>query len=215
MLRERWRGGGIMHCFTGDAAQAREALDLGFHLSFGGVLTFPKAEAVRAGGAHHARRPPAGGDRLPLSGARSASRQTQRAGVHGGDRAPPGGGARRTPEEIAELTTAQFRAAVFARRSGPRQRLNWLTYMNLGKLGQALTAREIFDLIQDDLEQVEKKITVESVASVDAVTAIGQYLQSSGGKRLRPALAAALRQAGRARQDTRAIPPSNWARWWS
>jgi octaprenyl-diphosphate synthase len=60
--------------------------------------------------------------------------------------------------------------------------------MNLGKLGQALTAREIFDLIQDDLEQVEKKITTESVASVDAVTAIGQYLQSAGGKRLRPAL---------------------------
>jgi len=60
--------------------------------------------------------------------------------------------------------------------------------MNLSKLGQALTAREIFDLIQDDLEQVEKKITAESVASVDAVTAIGQYLQSAGGKRLRPAL---------------------------
>src|ERR1017187_7712872 len=60
--------------------------------------------------------------------------------------------------------------------------------MNLSKLGQALTSREIFDLIQDDLQQVEKKITVESVASVDAVTAIGQYLQSSGGKRLRPAL---------------------------
>jgi octaprenyl-diphosphate synthase len=60
--------------------------------------------------------------------------------------------------------------------------------MNLSKLGQALTTREIFDLIQDDLEQVEKKITAESVASVDAVTAIGQYLQSAGGKRLRPAL---------------------------
>jgi TatD DNase family protein len=39
--------GGIMHCFTGDAAQARQALALGFHLSFGGVLTFPKAEPVR------------------------------------------------------------------------------------------------------------------------------------------------------------------------
>jgi octaprenyl-diphosphate synthase len=60
--------------------------------------------------------------------------------------------------------------------------------MNLGKLGQALTAREIFDLIQEELEQVERKITLESVASVDAVTAIGQYLQSSGGKRLRPSL---------------------------
>src|SRR3954467_7596932 len=60
--------------------------------------------------------------------------------------------------------------------------------MNLGKLGQALTAREIFDLIQDELVEVEKHITAESVASVDAVTAIGRYLQSSGGKRLRPAL---------------------------
>ena len=38
---------GIMHCFTGDEARAGEALDLGFHLSFGGVLTFPKADAVR------------------------------------------------------------------------------------------------------------------------------------------------------------------------
>jgi TatD DNase family protein len=47
LLRERWRGEGIMHCFTGDEAQAREALALGFHLSFGGVVTFPKAEANR------------------------------------------------------------------------------------------------------------------------------------------------------------------------
>ena len=38
---------GIIHCFTGDPQQAREALDLGFHLAFGGVLTFPNAEAVR------------------------------------------------------------------------------------------------------------------------------------------------------------------------
>jgi len=60
--------------------------------------------------------------------------------------------------------------------------------MNLGKLGQALTAREIFDLIQDELVQVEEKITHESVASVDVVTAIGQYLQSAGGKRLRPSM---------------------------
>ena len=36
-----------MHCFTGDTGQARQALDRGFHLSFGGVLTFPKAESLR------------------------------------------------------------------------------------------------------------------------------------------------------------------------
>jgi TatD DNase family protein len=47
LLAERWRGRGIMHCFTGDERQAGEALELGFHLSFGGVLTFPKAEDVR------------------------------------------------------------------------------------------------------------------------------------------------------------------------
>jgi octaprenyl-diphosphate synthase len=60
--------------------------------------------------------------------------------------------------------------------------------MNLGKLGQALSVKEIFDLIHDELADVEKQISLDSVASVEAVTAIGQYLQSSGGKRLRPAL---------------------------
>jgi TatD DNase family protein len=48
MLGERWRGGGIMHCFSGGEREAEQALALGFHLSFGGVLTFPKAENVRA-----------------------------------------------------------------------------------------------------------------------------------------------------------------------
>jgi len=47
LLREHWSGGGIMHCFSGGPAEARQALDLGFHLSFGGVLTFPKADALR------------------------------------------------------------------------------------------------------------------------------------------------------------------------
>ena len=60
--------------------------------------------------------------------------------------------------------------------------------MSLGKLKQAFTAREIFDLIQHELALVEQKLTAESVASVETVTAISQYLQSSGGKRLRPSL---------------------------
>jgi len=60
--------------------------------------------------------------------------------------------------------------------------------MGLGKLGQTLTAREIFNLVKKDLERVEREITLESVASVDAVTTISRYLQSGGGKRLRPIL---------------------------
>jgi TatD DNase family protein len=38
---------GILHCFTGGPEEARQVLDLGFLLSFGGVLTFPKSELVR------------------------------------------------------------------------------------------------------------------------------------------------------------------------
>ncbi len=60
--------------------------------------------------------------------------------------------------------------------------------MPVGKIGQTLTALEIFDLVRADLEQVEREIGLESIASVDAITYIGQYLQSGGGKRLRPIL---------------------------
>ncbi len=39
---------GIMHCFSGGPAEAQRALDLGFYLSFGGILTFPKALDIQA-----------------------------------------------------------------------------------------------------------------------------------------------------------------------
>jgi octaprenyl-diphosphate synthase len=60
--------------------------------------------------------------------------------------------------------------------------------MGFSKLGQSLTAREILDLVQEDLVKVEREIRLESVASVDAVTSISQYLNANGGKRLRPIL---------------------------
>ncbi len=60
--------------------------------------------------------------------------------------------------------------------------------MALGKIGQALTVREIYSLIQDELRLVEDEIVLESVASVDTITAIARHLHSSGGKRLRPSL---------------------------
>ena len=60
--------------------------------------------------------------------------------------------------------------------------------MEIGKLGHTLSAREILDLVQKDLERVEREIGLESIASVEAVTTIGRYLQAGGGKRLRPIL---------------------------
>ena len=47
ILRQHWHGVGILHCFTGDVAQAREALEMNFCLAYGGVLTFRTAESVR------------------------------------------------------------------------------------------------------------------------------------------------------------------------
>jgi TatD DNase family protein len=34
---------GVFHCFTGDRAMARRALDAGFHVSLAGIVTFPRA----------------------------------------------------------------------------------------------------------------------------------------------------------------------------
>jgi TatD DNase family protein len=47
ILKESGGVRGVFHCFTGDAAMARRALDIGFYLSFAGIVTFPKAESLR------------------------------------------------------------------------------------------------------------------------------------------------------------------------
>lgn len=39
--------GGVIHCFTGDAAAAREFLALGFYISFSGIVTFKSAATLR------------------------------------------------------------------------------------------------------------------------------------------------------------------------
>ena len=88
--------------------QAQEALDLGFHLSYGGVLTFKTAEQVR----ESARITP--DDRLlmetdaPYLAPIPYRGQTKRTGHDGRDRAEAGGGPRNHVEDIAAITTANF-----------------------------------------------------------------------------------------------------------
>jgi octaprenyl-diphosphate synthase len=50
------------------------------------------------------------------------------------------------------------------------------------------TARNIFDLVRDDLALVEQEIAAENSAAIDPVCQISSYLTEGGGKRLRPAL---------------------------
>ncbi len=47
ILREEGAEACVFHCFTETDAVARAALDLGFHISFSGILTFKTAQALR------------------------------------------------------------------------------------------------------------------------------------------------------------------------
>ena len=47
ILREEGAEAGVFHCFTETEAVARAALDLGFYVSFSGILTFKTAQALR------------------------------------------------------------------------------------------------------------------------------------------------------------------------
>lgn len=50
LLEEHWapRGlPGVLHCFSGGPDEARRGLELGFYLSFGGIVTYPKALEVQ------------------------------------------------------------------------------------------------------------------------------------------------------------------------
>lgn len=39
--------GGVVHCFSGTADEAKACLDRGFYLGFGGMITFKKADEIR------------------------------------------------------------------------------------------------------------------------------------------------------------------------
>lgn len=53
ILREEWAAaggadhGGVIHCFTGSQRLADAAIEMGFHISFSGVLTFKNAQELR------------------------------------------------------------------------------------------------------------------------------------------------------------------------
>ena len=85
----------VLHCYTGGRELAMKAIGLGLSISFTGILTFKKSEALR----ELAAELPA--DRImvetdcAVSGARQVSRQAQRAVLRGRSRKSAGGNARR------------------------------------------------------------------------------------------------------------------------
>jgi TatD DNase family protein len=53
ILRKHWTPelGGVFHCFSGGPHEVEQVVRLGFHLGYGGVVTFPKATNVQEGAA--------------------------------------------------------------------------------------------------------------------------------------------------------------------
>jgi len=51
-----------------------------------------------------------------------------------------------------------------------------------------LAAKEVFDLLRDDLLAIEQEFQRDAVSGVEVITEIGEYLREGGGKRIRPAL---------------------------
>ena len=47
LLSEEQAQAGVIHCFTEDVDFARQALDLGFYISFSGILTFKNAQQIQ------------------------------------------------------------------------------------------------------------------------------------------------------------------------
>jgi octaprenyl-diphosphate synthase len=63
-----------------------------------------------------------------------------------------------------------------------------LKEQRLNHVPPAINAKEIFDLLRDDLSAIEREFGRDTVSNVGAITEIGEYLRGGGGKRIRPAL---------------------------
>ena len=51
-----------------------------------------------------------------------------------------------------------------------------------------INGKEIFELLRGDLSAIEREFGRDTVSGVEAITEIGEYLRSGGGKRIRPML---------------------------
>jgi octaprenyl-diphosphate synthase len=50
------------------------------------------------------------------------------------------------------------------------------------------TAKEVFDLLRDDLVAIEQELGRDAASGVSTITEIAEYLRAGGGKRIRPTL---------------------------
>ena len=188
--------GGILHCFTGTLDQAKRGLEWASHFFRRQLHLSQNAKSARCS-QRNSHRPHPHRNRFALPGPSALPRQTQRARLCCGSGQNPRRCEKLASGRIAAATAANFRRFFrIARPDGFFGRIESpivLTGMTEGRAqGRSaialLTAKEIFDLVRDDLVLVEQELSRQSATAYQPVAEITSYLLGGGGKRLRPAL---------------------------
>ena len=107
---------GVFHSFTEDAAYGAKAIDLGYLVSFSGMITFRAAENIRGRRGGPAARSHARRDRHAVSRARAPSRQALRAGVRRRDGEEAGRGQGHEPRGGGRRDDGELRPSLRPRR---------------------------------------------------------------------------------------------------
>src|SRR5579872_7309897 len=75
------------------------------------------------------------------------------------------------------------------RKSGPPKHSGGVGHPeNFLSTSTVIHGKEVFEMLREDLAAIEREFGRDTVAGVEAITEIGEYLRNGGGKRIRPVL---------------------------
>ena len=184
---------------------------MGFLISFAGNVTYPKAQNLR----DVARDIPL--DRLLVETdspflAPQPHRGRRNEPAYVAEVARTIGNVRDLPaNQVAEVTSANFRRFFGLEQFGRAYRKSqwgspWRSVISL------LTAKEIFDLVRDDLAKVERELALQNGSAIEPVAEISRYLLEGGGKTAAPGAAAAFGGLrGVPRTEARSASARSWS----
>ena len=205
------RARGVFHCFTGDQALADAAVARGFHVSFSGIVTFPRAEALRAVAAtippdrwlvetdspYLSPAPQRGGRNEPARVVRVLETLASCARIVGTQRLRPRPSP--MPQRCSATTAPTGRRALTA--SPQCVEIPEVSHVQPSSSPSDLA--QLFEPVREDLERVNQAFLRHIDSRVELIPEIGKYLQNTGGKRVRPAvmLMASRLAGGQAQSD--------------
>src|SRR5512144_1425778 len=128
-------------------------------------------------------------DRFSVPGPGAVPGRTQRAGTRAPGRGSAWGSARRHGGRNRRAHDRELPRAVCAvKPSLCREPVSVVSFKRVQNTPSSLDLAQIFEPIRADLEAVEREFLRHVESRVELIPQIGRYIQTSGGKRVRPAL---------------------------